>query len=89
MTLTDVTLGEHVLEFVDSADVDVLGRRLGQGVVVEVEQLLGVEGNKTLKDAVPDATGTAEERQRQSAQAMAEGRPAGTDIVPMTLPSRS
>lgn len=51
----DVALGEHVLEALDAAAADLLLLLGGQGLVVEVEQLLAVEGLEAAQDALADA----------------------------------
>lgn len=51
----DVALGEHVLEALDAAAADLLLLLGGQGLVVEVEQLLAVEGLEAAQDTLADA----------------------------------
>lgn len=48
----------HYLEVKDTSDTNLGGSVGGEGVVVVVEQFLGVKGNKALKDTVTNATST-------------------------------
>ena len=51
----DVALGEHLLEVLDAAAADLLLDLGLEGLVVEVEQLLAVEGLEAAQDALADA----------------------------------
>lgn len=48
----DVTLGQHLLQAVDSAAANLLFHLLGEGLVVEVEQLLAVKGLQSAQDTL-------------------------------------
>lgn len=50
----NITLGEHLLEVVDTAAADLLLNLRGKGLVVVVEELLAVEGLETAEDTLTD-----------------------------------
>jgi hypothetical protein len=52
----NVALGEHVLEFLNSAATDFLLGLSVEGLVVKVEELLGVKGHETSQDTFADST---------------------------------
>lgn len=52
----DVALGEHLLEVLDSPAANLLLLLRAQGLVVEVQQLLAVEGLEPPQDALADAS---------------------------------
>jgi hypothetical protein len=51
----NITLGKHLLEVLNAAAADLLLNLRGQGLVVEVEQLLAVEGLKAAQHTLTDA----------------------------------
>jgi len=50
----NVTLGEHLLEIIDTTATDLLLGLGGEGLVVVVEELLAVEGLETAEDTLTD-----------------------------------
>jgi hypothetical protein len=54
----DISLSEHVLEFLNSAAADLLGSFGGELLVIEVEEFLAVEGYETSQDTFTDTSDT-------------------------------
>jgi hypothetical protein len=54
----DITLGNKLLQVLNAAGIDGLCSSLGQGCVVVINELLGVEGLETLQDTVSNTAGT-------------------------------
>jgi len=54
----DIALRDKLLEVLDAAGIHSLGSGSGEGSIVVVEELLGVEGLEALENAVADTTST-------------------------------
>lgn len=54
----DIGLGEHLLEALNSSATNFLGSFRGEGLVIEVEEFLAVEGHETSQDTFTDTSNT-------------------------------
>jgi hypothetical protein len=54
----DISLSEHILEFLNSSATNFLGGLFVEGLVIEVEEFLAVEGHETSQDTFTDTADT-------------------------------